>query len=242
MYVESMAPVAYFYPWGLGDVTPGEISGAGSAAANIAQLATSNAPVSTQIEGSIGAGLLAAAPFSGPAAPFLAVAGVVAELLAKFGVGSGCGSTCVLSSEYANQAEAALQQNINTYFALPAPRTQSQQQAAETIYASIWSDLVQQCGSSPLAGTDAGKRCISDRAQGSCAYKQTGTPSYPGAPAMGACWNWYLAYFAPIAADPVIPDTTTSAVTSALTSLTGSSGGTLLLLGAAALVALAVFS
>lgn len=256
MYLALASPIAYPLTYedfwtlrGLGDVTAGEVGSVGASAVQIANIATSNEPVSTQVESSIGAGLLAAAPFAGPAAPFLAVAGVVAEMLAKFGVGSGCGSTCVLSTQYANQAEAALGQNIATYFSLPAPRTQSQQQAAETIYASVWSDLVQQCGSPPLAGTTAGQHCISDRQQGSCAYKQTATSSliqYPGEPQPGECWNWYSGYYQPIAEDPVVPDTPTqavgsavSSVESAFSSLTSSSTG-LLLLGGVVLVALAM--
>src|SRR5215469_8532482 len=42
--------------------------------------------------GGAGSVLLTAAPFAGPAAPFLAIAGGVAELLGAIGIGRGCGT------------------------------------------------------------------------------------------------------------------------------------------------------
>src|SRR5580700_8858618 len=101
------------------------------------RLALGDATAAT-IESSVGSSLLAAAPLSGPAAPFVALAGSIAELLAKFT--NGCGQPCLLSTEYANQAEALLQQNIATYFCPPdgdcsdfsitTPRSQTAQAAA----------------------------------------------------------------------------------------------------------------
>lgn len=145
---------------------------------------------STQVETAVGSSLLTAAPFSGPAAPFLAVAGGMAELLAMFGVGSGCGDSCVLSSAYANKAESVLQQNLTTYMGLPTPRSCVAQTTALNIFDTIWSDLVAQC-SNPQLGT-AGKNCISDRQRGACHY---------GSQSAGTCWNWFIGYRDPIAND-----------------------------------------
>ena len=102
---------------------------------------------------------------------------------------SGCGQTCIETSSWANSAAQALQQNLDAYFALPAPRTQSQQALAIANFNTIWAQLVAACGQ---AGTgNAGVRCISDRQQGACTWKQDKTPVYPGEPAIGACWNWF---------------------------------------------------
>jgi hypothetical protein len=209
---------------------------------------TSVAPLSTTIEGSVASGLLAAIPFSGPAAPFVAAGAAVASLLAKFGVGSGCGQSCVLSSEYANAAEAALQQNIQTYFSLPTPRDPVAQQTAMQLFQTVWADLQQQCGNSAL-GT-AGQKCITDRQSGACTWKQTTTSpllSIPGEPQPGECWNWWNGYYDPIANDPNVgAATVASSATGVIDSVTGdanavassvglpSGTGTLLLLALAA--------
>ena len=198
MYVmQGMGQSGYY---GLGALTAQQGASVGSAAVQIGQLAASGAPLSTQIEGSIGAGLLAAAPFAGPAAPFLAIAGAAADLLATFGVGSGCGQTCVLSTAYANKAESVLGQNIAQYFALPTPRSATAQAAALTIFDAIWTDLEAQCGAAPLVSTTAGQACISDRQAGACKWKQpaSAVPSW-GTPAAGECWNWFNGYRDPIA-------------------------------------------
>jgi hypothetical protein len=237
--------MGYYYTGGLGDVTQGQITGSAQSAATAVSDYTSSGGGSKYVSGT-GAALLAAAPFAGPAAPFVAVAGVALELLGQMGVGSGCGQKCVLSTAYANKAEQVFQQNCNTYFGLPAPRTVSQQQAALTIFDSIWLDLTQQCGVASLG--DPGKRCISDRQSGACTWKQTGTSPWPGGPAPGACWNWFNAYRDPIANDPVVADTVTSSVSDAASSLesllgvSGSSSSMVPLLLVAGLVALAVLS
>ena len=196
-----------FYPPSLGDIcscglglTPAEISSVGGGALSVSNVARSGAPVSTQIESSIGTSLLTAAPFTGPAAPFVAVAGLAAHFLAAMGVGSGCGQTCVLSSQYADQAETLLQRNLDTYFSLAAPRDPAARAAALRVFDAIWSDLSQACGNPALG--DAGKRCITDRQSGACVWRQNKTPQYPGIPQIGECWNWFSGYRDPIANDP----------------------------------------
>ena len=124
---------------------------------------------------------------------------------------SGCGQTCIETSQWANQAETLLGQNIATYFAIPAPRSASQQNAALANFDAVWARLVQMC-SDPSTG-DAGKRCISDRQAGSCAYTQPANKVPPwGVPPAGACWNWFAGYRDPIAQDPNVYDDSVSAV------------------------------
>lgn len=179
-----------------------------------------DAPLSTTIESSIGTGLLAAAKIPSPASPFLAIAGGIADMLAAFGVGSGCGQTCVLSSDFANQASALLDQNIATYFGIPAPRPQSAQTAALANVQSIFNWVQQQCGNPQLG--QAGQDCISQRLDPSACHWKATAPKYPGEPATGACWNWVLAYQTPIADDPAVPDAVSSQAPAASSSAAGS--------------------
>lgn len=207
---------------GFGDVTTGQVNSAAGGISNIISLATSGAPLSTQIEGSIASALTSAAAFAGPAAPFFLIGGAIAMMLAKFGVGSGCGQSCVLSSDYANQAEALLQQNIAAYFALPTPRPLSAQTAALANYETMWNDLTTQC-SAPSLGS-AGKACISDRQAGACTWKQTAAALPPwGTPAVGECWNWDSGYRQPIAEDPNVYDDSATAYSTASSTTSTSS-------------------
>jgi hypothetical protein len=176
----------------------------------------------TQEISAAGGALLTAAPFTGPAAPFVAIAGAITEMLASFGIGTGCGQTCVLSSDFANQAEALLQENISTYFGIAPPRPQIAQTAAEANFNQVWNWLVQQC-SNPQLG-QAGQNCISERQQGACFWHQTGQPQFPGQPAYGQCWNWYASYYAPIATDPAVPDAQAS--TAPISASSSASAGT----------------
>lgn len=130
---------------------------------------------------------------------------------------SGCGQTCVVTSQWANQAAAQLQRVLDSYFAIPAPRTDSQKNAAVTAFNAVWDTLQQQCGQ-PGTG-DAGKRCISDRQAGACTWKQKYAPVYPGEPAIGECWNWFNGYLQPIQQDVTVPDPVDSAVNSAVSSV-----------------------
>jgi len=137
---------------------------------------------------------------------------------------SGCGQTCIVTSQWANQAATKLQQVLDGYFALPAPRTQAQQAVALAAFDSVWQTLVAQC-SQPGTG-DAGVRCISDRQRGACTWKQKYAPVYPGEPNVGDCWNWFNGYRDPIAQDPVVPDpSVASDISTSVSSIFGSSGG-----------------
>jgi hypothetical protein len=142
---------------------------------------------------------------------------------------SGCGNTCVVTSNWANQAEGWLKQNLAAYMALPTPRAQSAQAAYVANFDTIWSYLVQEC-SNPQLGS-AGQRCISDRQAGACHYHDS----------TGQCWSWFSGYRDPIANDPnVLPDSAASDASSAHTGIAAqmgmSSGISPWLLGGAALL------
>lgn len=166
---------------------------------------------------------LAVASSTGALAPLAASLSVSVPVLgAIIGVGimaaaeaitlimnSGCGQTCIVSTQFANQANAALQQNIEAYFALPTPRKRTAQLAALQNFDSLWQWLQApgQCGNPALQ--DAGRRCITDRQAGACTWRQPASSVPPwGSPPAGACWNWVSGYRDPIAADTNVYDDT----------------------------------
>ena len=168
----------------------------------------------------ISTGLLASggalAAFGAIAGPIGAIVGILIPLLAK--IFSGCGSSCVLTSNAANQVETVLQQNLAAYLA--SGRTKTEQAAALANFDYAWSQLEQFCGN-PQFGS-AGTRCTTDRESGSCKWKKPGavysgcswTPG--GTVGSGNCWNWFTGYRDPIANDPcVVADTAGSLLTSA---------------------------
>ena len=166
-------------------------------------------------------------------------AGSVATAL----LNSGCGNTCIVTSKWANQAEALLKQNIKAYFDIATPRPVSAQQAAMANFMSIWNSLQTACSATSL-GT-AGENCIGDRQDGACKWKANSQP-YPTSPAVGECWNWWSGYYWPIANDPDVAadaqssaaqalantSETVAAVTSDTTTKTSSSMLPLLLIAA----------
>lgn len=203
------------------EVQVGGTIAASGAAAVLGSIAASGGSVL----GLTGAALSAAIPIVGAA---LAGATMLVQYLVA---NSGCGQTCIETSSWANQAAAALQKNLDAYFALPSPRTEAQQALAVANFNTIWQQLVAACGQQGTG--DAGVRCISDRQQGACTWKQKYAPVYPGEPEIGACWNWWNGYLGPIQADAVVADDTLSSVASSvsgsLESLFSSSSGTNLL-------------
>ena len=155
-----------------------------------------------------------------------ALAGVTI-LVTKLIQNSGCGPTCIQASDYANQAEPLLRQNLNAYFALPKPRPQSAQAAALQNANAIMQKAIQ-LWSDPALG-NAGKKAISDRSAGGCTWKQNTTYAADimaaGEPVIGQCWNWQNGYIDPIAHDPdVVPDAQ-AAVSSSAGSLLSAGGG-----------------
>jgi hypothetical protein len=158
-------------------------------------LGGSTAPVSTQIESGAAAALGSAAAFTGPAAPFVAGAAAIAELLAAFGVGAGCGQACIQATNLVNQAEPVLQQNLQAY-----ENGQIDQPTAEDNYQKIWQSIQTACSAIPGG---PGQRCVTDRQQGACTWKATGNPPTPYSPSPGSCWNWYNGYYVPLTYPPI---------------------------------------
>ena len=221
--------------YGLGDVqgamnTTGIISGAATAGTAIAGMIP---------------GLLAASAVPIVGAAIAAATLIITQIIKN----SGCGQTCIETSQWANQAEKALEQNIAAYFS-NSPRYASQQALALANFDAVWAQLQATCGQ-PGTG-NAGVRCISDRQAGACTWKQSSTSTllgYPGEPQPGECWNWFSGYRDPIANDPgVQPDSVASSAASAesvaasaLTSVgVPSNLTTPLLIGAALLLLLVV--
>jgi hypothetical protein len=217
-----------FAGMGSGADTAVQLSTIGAEAAVPAVMGTTVAPtaIGSTVAGLLGISVSAAVPIVGAVIAGISI-GIEAILH------SGCGQTCVVTSQWANQAEGYLKQNISAYFAIPAPRPQSVQQIAMANFQAIWNTLVQQC-SQPGLGT-AGQNCINDRKDGGCKWKQTGQP-YPGTPAVGACWNWWNGYYYPIANDTNVYNDAASAaspITNAISSLTGVNISPYLLIGVA---------
>jgi hypothetical protein len=164
------------------------------------------------------------------AGPFISAAIEIGAALTN--VFSGCGVTCVQSSNFANQVGDLLTQNLQTYLSAPAPRYASVQAAFLANFDQAWNSLLQAC-SNPALG-QAGKNCISARQQGACVYKTSPGGwqqingvwqyQYPGANGSGStCWNYFVGFRDPIANDPtVIPDPVPGAST--LSSLVSSIG------------------
>jgi hypothetical protein len=206
MYALSTNPYFRPEPLGLGITanSPGAAEGssiasaAGATAGSIVGVLAQTGAIAGPVGAVIGAGI-----------------GLITTLVSALIANSGCGVTCVETSSWANQAEPLLLQNVQAYFAQPAPRSLSSQQAALANFDSVWETLQQQCSQ---AGTgDAGQRCISDRQSGACTWKQSSTSpllayTQYGEPATGSCWNWFSGYRDPIANDPDVTDDSSSAL------------------------------
>jgi len=176
--------------------------GMGQSSQQITSAAATGASSALSIATAVGA-------VGGPVGAAIGAVIAVGSMIASFF--HGCGSSCVLAAANANKVEPLLQQNLQAYLSQPV-HYQSLQTAALANFNAVWNALVQAC-SDPSLGA-AGQRCISDRQQGSCAYKtspggwQNGKYVYPGANNSGSsCWNWWVGYHDPIANDPtVVPD------------------------------------
>lgn len=131
---------------------------------------------------------------------------------------SGCGQTCIVSTQFANQAENLMKQNIAAYFSTPAPRSPADQAAALANFDGFWAWLTaaQQCGN-PALGT-AGRNCIGDREAGACKWTVTTPNLWPGQPGPGQCFNWFSGYRDPIANDPNVSASVSAASVSSLAS------------------------
>ena len=195
---------------GMGQTTSGLVSETAGGAATIGG-ATAGLLVA--------AGAIQAVPIAGQIiGAALVVTAVIASMF------KGCGSSCILTTNEVNQVEPLLQQNLQEYLAAPA--SAATQTEALNNFNQLWQGVVTYCQQPSMSS--AGKACISDRQQGSCAYKtspggwqQSGSGwsyVYPGANGSGTtCWNWFVGYHDPIANDPRI-----AAAASASSSAAGS--------------------
>lgn len=188
---------------GLGDqqaAIKGVTTGAGIATPVITGILASHAAATAA---ATGAPALIAGLAPSVAIPIIGAAIVGVTLLAITLIkNSGCGQTCVVTSQWANEAAELLGKNSDAYFSLPVPRTKAAQGVALANFDAIWAALVAQCGQ-PGTG-DAGKRCVSDRERGACVWKQNRSGGHPGEPKLGECWNWFNGYRDPIANDVTI--------------------------------------
>ena len=144
-------------------------------------------------------------PVAGPAiAAALQITAVIASMF------KGCGSTCTLSSDEANNVGNQMATNLAQYLA--APVSAATQTEALANFDQLWAAFVAYCGQASLGS--AGKNCISERQEGACSYQtspggwqqsSTGvwTFQYPGANHSGTtCWNYFVGMRDPIANDP----------------------------------------
>jgi hypothetical protein len=147
-------------------------SGAATTAALLVQFGAVTGPVGAII-GAAAAGLI-----------------TVGELIAK--QFQGCGQTCVVASQDADQVASFLTENLNNYFSVPAPRPKSLQAAALNNVDTAFAALQKAC-SDPALG-DAGRRCISER------LVRGGTaPWCPNSGHTGC--DWFVLFRDPIAND-----------------------------------------
>lgn len=235
--------MGYVRTAGLGQVSPqtqqiiGTAYGAGSGIATVALTTGASAPLA----GAFGA---LTVPIVGAA-----FAGIFLGIEAI--LNSGCGQACIVTSNWANQAESLLRQNLDAYLALPVPRAASAQAAYLNNFDKVFAYLQQECGSPGLS--TAGKNCIGDRDAGSCKWQTSAggwvgsasSWSYvaPGPAGSGSdCWNWFVGYRDPIANDPFVVPDSQATLASGGTGLASIGGPRFLLLAAGVLIALGLVS
>lgn len=151
-----------------------------------------------QIAGTVGSSLLSVAKYAGPAAPFVAIAGAVADIVSLFGPNPDN----TITTGYVNQIEADIMKpNLAAWDALaPTDQTDVNQTAAEANFNAGWNEVLQLCD--PPALGSAGTNCISDRER-------------------GGKLDWYALYYTPIAdsANPAINAAAAASPISAVSSL-----------------------
>jgi hypothetical protein len=180
---------------GMGQSASQIVGTVGGAASGIVTAAAAPATAAA-----LGIGASLAVPIVG--AVFAGILFGVEELM-----NTGCGQACVVTSQWANQAEALLKQNLEKYLSL-SPRTTSDKQSALNMFDAIWAGLVQRCSQSGLS--TAGRNCIADRQAGACKWRDS----------TGACFNWFSGYRDPIANDTdVVDDSAVAQLSSAVSSV-----------------------
>lgn len=203
MYVSARSPMLHRgYMRGLGDPL--------STAQTAQSIAATGLTITTSILAQLGL-VSAVVPVVGAAIAAIVGIAIVVETMFR-----GCGQTCVAATNIANQADAIMTKNVNTYTSIPV-RYASMQAAALNNFDTTWAALQKACAQAALGA--AGQRCITDRQQGACTWKASqggwnsdGTFTPWGAAGSGTvCWNWFVGMRDPIANDPFVqPDPTPS--------------------------------
>lgn len=240
--IGATADFPYYVP---GNDEGGGGGDSGGAVASMIGAATAGygAAVSTgsNIIGGVVGGMMAVAPYTGPAAPF--IIGAASLIAPIFNLFKGCGDTCIQATEIANQAQDAIVQLNEMYWGQPV-RYKSAQKAALVAFDNIAGRLYRLCSNPQLQ--QAGQRCIAER------LVPGGTAPWCPNPRHVGC-DWVTMWRNPIANDSgVVPDlvptnTQTQTGTGGGTNSTGtsisSSGLPIpLLLGGGALLLLALMS
>ena len=175
--------------------------------------------VKADIVGGAQAGLMVAAPFTGPAAPFvLAAASLIGPIAAQF---KGCGQTCKDATTIANNAEAAAESLLQKWNATPV-KYKSIQQAYLAAQQDVWNYI---SGSCQKIGGQGGQQCIADRQR-------------------GGKFDFFIHYVDPVANETdIVPDPVTAS-TGIASVLSGTVGGfpMPLLIGGAGLLVLLLMS
>jgi hypothetical protein len=129
-----------------------------------------------------GQALLQVAPFTGPAAPFVAAAGSVANFISSF---LQPNIPKEVASERVDEIEADfMKPNVARWNALPMNhKTPEAQAAALDVFNKGWGGIIQFCSNMQLGS--AGVNCIKDRQR-------------------GGRWDWWSYYYDPIANDPAV--------------------------------------
>jgi hypothetical protein len=216
----------------------GGVYGCGDGVGDLGQMtATTAAGVAAAGAQTTATLLVAFGAIAGPIGLAIGAIAAIAPMIVK--LFSGCGATCTQVTQYANQVEQILKQNLQSYLSAPI-RTVSMQQAAVNNYNTAIASLEQACGQAQLGS--AGQNCIDERVDASsCQWKaqaggwsqsSDGTCTYTpwGANNSGtSCWNWVIGYLNPITQDPCVqPDSSilsagTTTDTSTLSSTLGDS-------------------
>lgn len=114
----------------------------------------------SKVAGGIAAGLETLAPFTGPAAPFVAALGAIVGPIAT--MFKGCGVTCQQTTDIANKVADAAGQITHAYWG-QSVRTQSMQAAAVAALQQLYQYLIQNC---QAIGGRGGQQCVADRQPG----------------------------------------------------------------------------
>jgi hypothetical protein len=196
---------------GMGAVDPGT--------AEIGNIAAQGAATTGVILSGLAApGIAALSPTFAIAGPIgIAAAALISIGFLIAGKFSGCGQTCVDTSNLANEVGDYLTKNLNAYMAAPV-HYRSLWLAALNNYDFGWAALAKACGNP--AYQQAGVNCIADRQQGACffhaAYAGKWAPDSSGRLAWtgygppvtdgGVCWNYFIGMRDPIVNDPTVVD------------------------------------